>query len=113
MIEAIKINADGTVDDVELNCYADYSAHLEGYIEAVTLRFGTLWVNEEFLLGQFSISDFNSIASDLCGLGGRSDLMLSGILGPALLTGHADRLGETLPVSSEGYAALGRILADR
>ena len=43
---------------------------------------------------------------DVCGLGGRSDLLLHGILGNAFLTGGVDDEGETLDVGDQAIHAL-------
>jgi hypothetical protein len=95
MTKAIAIYPDKRVEEIEVSELADYQAIVLGLIEAVGLADGsTMYVNEEFLLGQFGPEDFNSIASDVCGLAGRPDLMLSGILGPVLVTG---------PIDDEGY----------
>lgn len=94
----IAIYPDKRVEEVIL----DHASSLEGkqeivkgWIEPVDLHtpsgeyVGTMWVNEE---GRyvFGPDDFNSIASDVAGLMGRSDLMLTGILGPVLVVGPAD-----------------------
>lgn len=108
-MNAIVINPDKTVTETELSDLKSMQDAVGGYIEAVNLTFGTLWVNEEFRLGQFGPEDFNSIGSDLCGLGGRPDLMLGGILGPVFLTGGPDGTGETLDVTVAGRNAVKRI----
>lgn len=67
---------------------------VDGWIEPVTLTDGsTMYVNEEFRY-KFTADDYNSIASDVAGLGGRPDLMLTGILGGVVIVG---------PVDDEGY----------
>lgn len=109
-IDAIAIYPDKRVAEVTLDEIGDYQAIVEGYIERVELRFGTLWVNEEFLLGQFGPEDANWIASDVAGLGGRPEFMLKyPILGPAILTGGGDRHGYTLSVTRLGREAVERV----
>lgn len=109
MTKAIVIRPDKTVEEVDLDGYEAYSAVVDGYIEAVNLKFGTLYVNEEFLLGQFGPEDFNSIAGDVCGLGGRPDLMMTGILGPTFLVGGVDDEGNDLDVTDSGRKAVEKV----
>lgn len=94
-VKGIIIRADKTLTDVEVGDLASYQAAVEGNIEAVTLSDGTtMYVNEEYRY-QFGPEAFNSVASDVCGLGGRLDIMLhGGILGPVLVVG---------PVDDDGY----------
>jgi hypothetical protein len=93
-VKGIAIYPDKRVEAVELNGLKDYQRIVLGLIEAVNLKGGTtMYVNEEYWY-QFTISDFNSIATDVAGLGGRVDLVLAGILGPVVIVG---------PVDDEGY----------
>lgn len=59
-----------------------------GLVEPVRLSDGSsLYVNEEGSY-KFGPDHFNSIATDVCGLGGRADILIyNPILGPALLVG--------------------------
>lgn len=99
VVKAIKISPDKTVTEVELNGLRDFQAAVEGYIECVTLKDGSgLFCNEDYRY-QFSHDDFNSIATDVCGLGGRPDVMLQGILGPVVIAGPPDRRGDTTDVT--------------
>lgn len=89
-----------------------------GLIEPVDLRFrgrgsdfepATMWVNEEYLL-VYGPGEFNSIATDVCGLGGRPDFMFRiPILGNAFLTGGVDQVGDTLDVGEAGERAVRRV----
>lgn len=108
-IVGVAIYPDKRVEDVTLTKLEDYQKVVVGYIEAVALRFGTMYVNEEFLLGQFGPEDFNSIATDVCGLGGRPDLMFSGILGPVVVVGEMDEEGYDLTVNRRGRKAIERV----
>lgn len=109
-IDAIAIYPDKRIVPITLGGLDDYRAIVLGWIEPVDLSFGTLWVNEEFLLGQFGPEDVNWIASDVAGLGGRPDFMLrSPILGPVVLTGGTDREGETLGITEAGRKAVRRV----
>ncbi len=96
MAKAIAIYPDKRVEDVEIRNYKDGQAIVGGLIEPVTLRFGrtycTMYVNEEFRYA-FDVSDFNSIARDVAGLGGRIDLLMGGILGPVYIVGDLDDEG--------------------
>jgi len=93
-VRAIIIKRDKTITERNVGSLQDMQAIVEGYIEAVRLRDGsTMWVNEEFRLGQFGPDDFNSIASDVAGLGGRPDLLFTGILGDVFITGPPDADG--------------------
>lgn len=95
MTTGIYIGPDKTVEDREYPDLRSLQEAVKGYIEAVRLADGgVMWVNEEFRYS-FTTSDFNSIASDVCGLGGRPDLMLGGILGPVVIQGPADDDGNT------------------
>lgn len=94
MTKAIKITSDKVVEEIEVEDYRDMQAVVEGLIEAVELSDGsTMYVNEEFLF-QFGPDRYNSIATDVAGLGGRMDLLMRGILGNVLIVG---------PVDDEGY----------
>lgn len=93
-MRVLVLTRDKRVIDRTIDGLADMQAIVGGYIEAVRLSDGsTLWVNEEFRLGQFGPDDFNSVASDVAGLGGRPDLLLGGILGDTFLTGPTDAEG--------------------
>lgn len=108
MPKALAIRPDKTVEEVDLVGLDDMQEVVEGLIQPVDLRFGTLYVNEEFLY-QFGPEDFNSIAGDVCGLGGRSDLMMTGILGPTFLVGGVDDEGYDLDVTDEGRKQVERV----
>lgn len=108
-IKGLAIYSDKRVEDVKLAGFEDYQKIVEGNIEAVRLRFGIMYVNEEFLLGQFGPEDFNSIATDVCGLGGRPDLMFSGILGPVVVVGNLDEEGYDLSITDRGRKAIERV----
>lgn len=99
-VKAIVIKRDKTLVEREVSGIRDMQSIVEGYIEAVGLSDGsTMWVNEEFRLGQFGPADFNSIASDVAGLGGRLDLTMFGILGDVFITGPADKWGNETDVT--------------
>ena len=75
MTKVLVITTDKQVYDKEVTTLAEQQEIVGGLIEPIDLpQIGaTLWVNEMFL---FTDLEFNSIATDVCGLGGRSDLML-------------------------------------
>jgi len=102
MARAIVIRRDKTLVERDLDGLQDMQSIVEGYIEAVRLLDGsTMWVNEEYRLGQFGADDFNSIASDVAGLGGRPDLMLSGIFGDVFITGPGTPKGDETDVTDQ------------
>lgn len=107
-ITGLAIYPDKRIEEVELSGLEDFQAIVDGWIEPVNLRFGTLYVNEEFFLRQFGPEDFNSIASDVAGIGGNLGLMLTGILGPAVLVGGLDREGYDESVTDAGRKAVER-----
>lgn len=107
-ITGLAIYPDKRVEEVELSRLEDFQAVVGGLIEPVNLRFGTLYVNEEFLYA-FDAKDFNSIASDVAGIGGNVALMLTGILGPAVLVGGVDSEGYDEPVTDAGRKAVQRV----
>lgn len=96
MTKGIYISPDKAVEERDFSGLKSLQEAVKGYIEAVTLSDGSvMWVNEEYWYS-FGPEDFNSIAGDVAGLGGRPDLMLSGILGPVVIQGPADHDGNTL-----------------
>jgi Domain of unknown function (DUF3846) len=98
-INGVAIYPDKRIVEVIVSGLSDYQAIVDGYIEPVDLTFGTMWVNEEFTY-KFGPSDVNWIASDVAGMGGRHEFMLSyPILGPVLITGGTDPEGETLGIT--------------
>ncbi len=105
-----------TLEETKVTDYKDYGAAVEGYIEAVSLELPIrltepphngpnphrripfiMWVNEEYLY-KFKVQDWNFVATSVAGTSGRPDLLLQGILGPALVTGPADEEGETTSI---------------
>lgn len=113
-IRGLIIQPDKTMTFTILTKYEDYRDIVKGYIEPVTLWDdhavqGTMWVNEEFLLGQFGPDDYNSIASDVCGLGGRPDLMFSGILGPVVVVGPVDKDGYDTDLTPTAFSWIMRV----
>ncbi len=91
-IKGLAIYPDRGYEEVEVKELDDYQGIVGGMIEAVELIGGsTMYVNEEFLLGQFGPADHNVLASRVAELGGRPDLNgVPGILGPVLLVGPVD-----------------------
>jgi hypothetical protein len=68
----------------------------------------TLYVNEEGLY-VFGPDDFNSIATDVAGLGGASHILMSGLLGPAVLVGPVSNDGYDTDVTAAGRAWVNRV----
>jgi len=108
MTRAIAIYPDKRVLDVEVDGLDDMQALVEGKIQPVDLTFGSMYVNDEYLF-QFTADDFNSIGSDVAGLGGRADLMLSGIRGPVFLVGPVDSNGYETDVTDDGRKAVRKV----
>lgn len=86
MTNAIVIERDKTCTKMILKDLQEKQAVVGGLIMPIDLSFGTLWVNEEGT----SADGFNSIATDLCGLGGRTDYLLRGVVGDCYLTDFND-----------------------
>lgn len=112
-MRAIVINHDKQLAVQDLDDLTAMQGVVGGLIEPVNLRFkgeaATMWVNEEYLI-HFGPTEFNSIASDVCGLGGRPDFMFRiPILGNAFLTGGSDVEGNTLDVGVRGERAVRRV----
>jgi hypothetical protein len=100
-VKGIAIYPNKRVEVVELNELEDYQRIVLGLIEAVNLRGGTtMYVNEEYWY-QFTISDFNRIATDVAGLGGRVDLLMAGILGPVVIVGPPDDEGYDTSITEQ------------
>lgn len=104
MAKGMRITPNLKVEKVDLKIIEDYQRAVDGYIEAVTLElpeaFGehagiraTMYVNEEYLLGQFGPKDYNIIATTVAMHTGRPDLHY-GILGPVVMVGDVNRQGE-------------------
>lgn len=100
MIKAIYVHPAHGVEERRISEETQAQLHdlqtaVEGYIEAVRLvnaegaYVATMWVNEEYRLGQFTLDDINVIACRLAGFYGRPDLNRAPgfILGPVIITG--------------------------
>ncbi len=112
---AIAIYPDKRVEDVHLpmppaSILKSLQEIVEGWIEAVGLSDGsTMYVNEEGLY-RFGPEDFNSIATDVCGLGGRPDIMLgAGIRGPVAILGPLDADGYDTTVTDKARRWVRRV----
>lgn len=109
MTKGIYISPDKTVEERDFSGLKSLQEAVKGYIEAVTLSDGSaMWVNEEYLYS-FGPEAFNSIATDVAGLGGRPDLLLRGILGPVVIQGPADHNGNTLPPTDKARRWVHRV----
>jgi hypothetical protein len=114
MAVGIFIGFDKQLEEREFNELADYQAAVDGYIEAVGLFDDgtTMFVNEEYLL-HMEAKHFNSIASDVAGLGGRPDLMLQQpILGNVVVVGGPDDEGETTDVTDKARRAIAKVAGE-
>lgn len=109
MVKALSITAHGDVHLVDVTTLQDMYRHTDGGpIDVVALPFGDLWVNDEFLLRNDD-DGFNSIATDVAGLGGRVDLLFGGILGDCLLTGPVSANGDKTDVTDDGMRIVRRV----
>jgi hypothetical protein len=108
-VKAIVIKRDKIIIEQTVDGLREMQSIVEGYIEAVRLKDGsTMWVNKEYRF-QFGLGDFNPIASDVAGLGGRQDLMLSGILGDVFITGPPDSEGGETDVTDQARLWVRRV----
>lgn len=111
-IRHVTISVDGevAVHDEPLP-YERMSALVEGYIEAVPLLDGTLWLNEEGKIGKGNGAGppwpRNPVATVLCHVN-QSIYPDDWIAGPVLITGGVDDEGETCGVSDELMAYLAK-----
>lgn len=107
IVKGLVITTDKVVTDRDFASLKDFQKVVEGYIEPVTLRDGsTMYVNEEFLYANVA---FNSIASDVCGLGGLPHLMLSGIKGNVVIVGPVDNEGWDTDVTEQARRWVRRV----
>lgn len=112
VIKGLVIRPDKSVELVDLDHLAQYQEAVGGFIEPVRLSDGaTMYVNEEFRY-KFGPDDFNSVASDVAGLGGRPDLMLSGILGPVVIVGPLTRDGYDTDITETARQWVYRVLTE-
>ena len=109
MTKALHITPQKEVQEVTVEGLKDYQSLVGGLIEPVTLRDGpTMYANEEgrYLFGP---DDFNSIATDVAGLGGRTDLLLLGLLGPVVIVGPLDSEGDDTDVTDYARGLVERV----
>lgn len=107
-IKVIVITSDKVVSEREIEGLAAMQAIVEGLIEPVDLSDGsTMFVNEEF--AYMPNLRFNSIASDVAGLGGRGDLMIRGIAGNVFIAGPPDDDGNTTDVTDKARRWVRRV----
>ena len=105
----IVIKPDKTVEERTLTDYKDIQTAIGGYFDVVTLSDGTsMFVDDEYLIK--GGLDFNSIATDVCGLGGRPDIMFTNpILGPVVVLGPPDSSGETTDITDKARNWIKRV----
>lgn len=104
--KGIAIYPDKRVEDVEISSPRDI---IKGIFAAVDLADGSaMWVDDEFLY-KYPDSEFNSIATDVAGLGGRYDLLLGGVKGPVVITGGPDSEGYTQDVPESARRWVNRV----
>jgi len=108
-VRGILILPDKTLSEVSLRDYRDYQDAVDGTFEIVTLSDGSGLCINDGSFSQFGPEDFNSIASDVAGLGGRPDLMLLGLVGPAVMVGPVDDEGNSLDVTDQARRWIERV----
>lgn len=108
MAKAIVIGQDKSVREEDITELERYQHIVGGWVEQVTLSSGdAFFINEE---GRYTPGlVFNSIATDVAGLGGRPDILLQGLIGNAVLVGPPDDEGETTDVTDEALAWVERV----
>lgn len=116
MTKAIAVYPDNRVEDVEIDGLEDMQRIVQGWIEPVTLRFGTdeygtMYVNEEFHY-VFTAEDFNEIARSVAGLCGRPDLLFAGVLGPVFFVGDLDDEGYDTDVTERIRQVVQRVAGE-
>lgn len=107
IIQGLWLHADKQVEEREFAGLRDFQLCVGGLIEAVELSDGsTLYVNEE---GRIYDLPFNSVASDVAGLGGQPSVMLMTVKGDAVLVGPLDAEGYDTDVSALGRSWVERV----
>ncbi len=108
-VRGVAIYPDKRVEDVTVTGLAEMQAIVDGNIEAVELSDGsTMYVDEEYLYNK-PRDAINSIAMDVCGLGGVPHLMFQGILGPVLVLGPVDDEGWNTDVTDKARKWIRRV----
>lgn len=110
-IRGIAIYPNKTIAEVSLSGLKDYQTIVGGLIEPIGLRFGTMYVNEEFTY-KFTSEDVNWIASDVAGVGGAQGFLFNPILGPVVVVGHLDDEGYDLSVNESGLRAIKKVAGE-
>lgn len=113
-VRAFIIPADGEphVDDLPTgyDMITKMQAIVGGYVEAIALPFGILWVNEDPAMSQVPLGT-NAVATRLVRVHSPHTLVSPiGIVGGAVLTGPATSSGATKDVSLAGEAAVHALL---
>lgn len=99
VIDAIYITCYKVVGNLRVGSLRELQHIVDGLIEPVTLSDGsTMYVNEDGIgLGL----RFNSIATDVAGLGGRLDLLLQGVRGDVVIVGPLNKKGYDTDVTEQ------------
>jgi hypothetical protein len=104
-MKTIKITADGTVEQVEINGYDELKGHLDGgYLEGLHLTDdASAFIDEE---GKIKGLPFNAVATELCSrlqVGLASTDFISGTM---LVVGAPDEDGESTDCPDHGFAEI-------
>lgn len=110
-IKGIVLPVTGPSREDEFFDFRDFQAAVEGLIEPVKLSDGsTMYVNEEGLVHDLPP---NTFAADVCGLGGRSDLLMYGIRGNVVIVGPLDDDGYSTDVTDKVRGWIQRVERER
>lgn len=108
-VRALVIRPGNRVEEVTLRSLTDYKGALDGgWLEPVPLKQGVMYVDEEFLLRDYTRQDINRIATGLVKMIGLIHLD-AWILGPAIVVGPTDQGGNDTDVSPGMIALIHKI----
>ena len=108
-VKGIRIAADKTVTDIELNSLEDYQAAVVGMIEPITLSDGTtMYVNEEYRY-QFTNDDVNWMAGDIAASMGSPHFLFDPILGPVVVVGPLDDEGYDTDITAKARRVIKKV----
>lgn len=100
-VRALVLRPGNTVEEVTLRSLPDYKEALDGgWLEPIHLKQGVMYVDEEFLLKNYTRQDINRIATGLVKMIGFT-ILDSWILGPAIVVGPTDPDGNDTDVTAD------------
>lgn len=108
-VRALVLRPGNKVEEVTLRSLPDYKEALDGgWLEPVNLKNGLMYVDEEFLLRDYTTQDINRIATGLVKMIGFINLD-AWILGPAIVVGPTDQDGNDTDIRPELVALIKKI----